>query len=97
MNINQCGGRLGEAQDAAWNATHPSVPPPQFQLTYEQCLVECGGGPGNISWAVFSQSIITWYLPWVVLAFQIPFGAEGEPANRAMYLCLGVLNVDISL
>jgi len=48
-------------------------------MTYEQCLAECGGGLGDVNWSVFSQSVTTWYIPWIALIFQIPFGAEGEP------------------
>jgi len=44
VNINQCGDRAREARAAAWNATHPFVPPPPLQISYEQCLVECGVG-----------------------------------------------------
>ena len=79
VKINECGTRLKEAQDTAWNATHSSIPPPPLQLSYEQCLVECGEGLGDISWSVFAQSVTTWFIPWIALSFQIPFGAEGEP------------------
>ena len=93
VKINECGNRLREAQAATWNATHPSVPPPPFQLSYEQCLVECGEGLGDISWSVFSQSATTWFIPWFVLSFQIPFGAECEPFIRAVSLTFEILNV----
>lgn len=77
--LGECVDRLKEAQAAAWNAIHPSVPPPPFQPpTYEECLVECGKGLGDIEWGVFTQSITAWFLPWIVLMFQIPFGAECE-------------------
>lgn len=92
VKINECGDRLREAQAAAWNVTHPSIPPPPFELTYQQCLAECGGGLGNISWSVFSQSVITWFLPWVVLSFQIPFGAECEPFTPMRRLRLEILS-----
>ena len=78
VDMSVCGDRLREAHAAAWNASHPSIPPPPLEVTYQQCLVECGGGLGNVSWSVFSQSVITWFIPWVVLAFQIPFSAECE-------------------
>ena len=78
VKMNECGDRLNEAQAAAWNATHRSTPPPPLLLTYERCLVECGSGLGDISWGVFSQSVTTWFIPWVMLGFQIPFGAECE-------------------
>jgi len=93
VKINECGDRLKEAQAAAWNATHPSVPLPPLQLTNEQCLVECGGGLGDISWGVFSQSVTTWFIPWFVLSFQIPFGAEGEPFICTISLPSKILNM----
>ena len=86
VKLDQCGDRLRNAQDAAWNATHPSDPPPPLNLTYEQCLAECGKGLGSITWDVFPQSITAWFLPWIVLAFQIPFGAECEPFNSTRQL-----------
>ncbi|KAF9649011.1 hypothetical protein BDM02DRAFT_3114536 [Thelephora ganbajun] len=104
VKMDECGARLKEAQAVAWNATHSSVPPP-LQITYEQCLVECGGGLGDISWSAFSQSVITWFIPWVALSFQIPFSAEnplddilaffltvGSPALAAYSLQITQLN-----
>ena len=85
VNLDECANRLKDAQAATWNATHPSIPPPPLNLTYEQCLAECGKGLGNISWDVFAQSITAWFLPWVVLLFQIPFGAECEPFTATSY------------
>jgi len=84
VELDKCGKRLRDEHDAAWNATHPSVPPPQFNLTYEQCLAQCGKGLGRITWDVFTQSITAWFLPWIVLAFQIPFGAECEPLTLTL-------------
>ena len=83
VKLADCGARLMDAQAAEWNATHPSSePPPPLQLTYEQCLDECGRGLGDISWDVFTQSVTAWFLPWIVLLFQIPFGAECEFLHR---------------
>ena len=31
---------------------------------------------GDVIWETFSQSFGAWYLPWIALMFQIPFGAE---------------------
>ena len=85
VKLDECGNRLRDARDATWNATNPSVPPPPLDLTYERCLIECGEGLGDISWAVFTQSISAWFLPWVVLMFQIPFGAECEFSASTLY------------
>ena len=85
VKLDECGARLRDEQVAAWNATHPSVPPPSLNVTYEQCLDKCGEGLGDISWAVFTQSISAWFLPWIVLMFQIPFGAECEPSASISY------------
>ena len=49
-----------------------------LQLSYEQCLALCGGGMGDIDWETFSQSFGAWFLPWIALMFQIPFGSECE-------------------
>jgi hypothetical protein len=76
VNLAKCGARLKEAQDAAWNATNPTSPPPELHLSYEQCVAECGGGIGDVNLEAFSQSFGAWFLPWIALMFQIPFGAE---------------------
>ena len=79
IKLWKCGANLQQQASAAWNATHDSSePPPPFSLTYEQCLVECGPGLGDIDWGDFSQTFSTWLLPWIALMFQIPFGGEGE-------------------
>ena len=79
VRLAQCGARLAEQQAAEWNATHgPTEPPPPFSLSYDQCLVECGAGLGDVNWGYFSQTFGSWLLPWIALMFQIPFGAEGE-------------------
>jgi len=80
VKLTECGNRLRAAQAAALNGTHPLDPLPPLNVTYEQCLAECGEGLGDISWAVFTQSISAWFLPWIILVFQIPFGAECEPS-----------------
>lgn len=76
VNLKQCGERVKVAQQRSWNATHGTSPPPPFQLSYEECLAECGGGLGDINWIGSSQTFGTWFLPWIALAFQIPFGGE---------------------
>ena len=75
-DLQACGARLQERQDAAWNATNHTESPPQFSLPYEQCLVECGSGMEDVNWESFSQNFGAWLLPWIALMFQIPFGAE---------------------
>jgi len=77
-NLVKCGARLQAAQQGAWNATNSTSPAPILQLTYEQCVAECGGGIGDIEWEAFSQTFGAWFLPWIALTFQIPFGSECE-------------------
>ena len=77
-NLGKCGARLQAAQQGAWNATNSTSPAPVLRLTYEECVAECGGGIGDIEWEVFSQTFGAWFLPWIALTFQIPFGAECE-------------------
>jgi hypothetical protein len=76
VNLQKCGARLQAAQGGALNTTSNTSPAPVLRLSYEECIVECGGGVGDVSWQAFSQSFGTWFLPWIALAFQIPFGAE---------------------
>ena len=76
MNLANCGEGLKNAHDTAWNATNSTSPPPKFHLSYEQCVAECGGGIGDINLEASSQSFGAWFLPWIALMFQIPFGAE---------------------
>ena len=79
IQLWKCAANLQNQYSTEWNATHgPTEPPPPFTLTYDQCLVKCGTGLGDIDWGVFSQTFSSWLLPWIALMFQIPFGAEGE-------------------
>ena len=75
VNLKQCDERLQAAMDST-NTTNGTTPAQVLSLSYEECVTECGGGLGDVSWAAFSQSFGTWFLPWIALAFQIPFGAE---------------------
>jgi hypothetical protein len=76
VNLKVCGARLQEEQNAAWNATHHTEPPPLLLFSYEQCSAECGPGMGDIDWENFSGNVGAWLLPWIALMFQIPFSAE---------------------
>jgi len=76
VNLNECGTRLRAAQEGAWNATNSTSPAPALHLSYEQCVTECGGGIGDVNWEAFSRTFGAWFLPWIALMFQIPFGAE---------------------
>jgi hypothetical protein len=76
VNLGRCGKRLQAAQRGAWDATNATSPAPALHLSYEECITECGGGIGDVNLEAFSQSFGAWFLPWISLAFQIPFGAE---------------------
>jgi len=76
VNLRQCGARLKDLQEGTWNTTNSTSAPPPLHLSYEECILECGGGTGDINWDKFSQSFGAWFLPWIALMFQIPFGAE---------------------
>jgi hypothetical protein len=78
INLAQCGMKLAERNATYWNVTLVPTAPPSFNLSYTQCLAECGDGMGDIDWARFSQTFSSWLLPWIALMFQIPFGGEGE-------------------
>lgn len=74
VNLNTCGASLLAQQ----NATNPTESPSTLHISYEQCLSECGSGMGGIDWQDFSQNFGAWFLPWISLMFQIPFGAESK-------------------
>ena len=76
VNLRECGTRLQDQLEAA--AGNTSGNPPVLLLSYEECLVECGSGIGDINWQAFSPNFGAWLLPWISLMFQIPFGAERE-------------------
>ena len=78
VNLKACGARLQKQQNAAWNTTYDMESPPPLRLSYEQCLVECGPGVGDVNWQGLSPNFGAWLLPWIALMFQIPFGAERE-------------------
>ena len=74
VNLKQCGAGL-QATRGTQDGPNTS-PAPVLHLSYEECVAECGGGLGDVIWQGFSQSFGAWFLPWIALAFQIPFGAE---------------------
>ena len=76
MSLLECGERLKAAREVSWNATNGTTPAPVLRLSREECVAECGAGIGDVSWEAFSQSFGAWFLPWIALMFQIPFGAE---------------------
>ena len=76
VNLKECGARLRGQQDVARNTTNTTGLPSALVISYQQCLIECGTGMGDIDWQAFSQNFGSWYLPWLALLFQIPFGAE---------------------
>ena len=76
VDLEGCGFRLQQQQDAVWNATNQTEPPPQLRLTYEQCSAECGAGLGDVNWRALSGTFGSWLLPWIALMFQMPFGGQ---------------------
>ena len=78
VNLKECGARLQRQQNATWNTVYEPEYPPPLRLSYEQCLVECGAGIGDVNWQGLSPNFGAWLLPWIGLMFQIPFGAERE-------------------
>ncbi|KAF9781186.1 hypothetical protein BJ322DRAFT_257646 [Thelephora terrestris] len=105
VNLNACGASLLAQQNTLQNTTNTTVSPFALQISYEQCLVECGSGMGGIDWQNFSQNFGSGLLPWIALMFQIPFGAErplddvvsflitmGSPAVAAYSLQITHLN-----
>ena len=61
---------------------------PPLIISYELCLTECGAGMGDIDWRDFSQNFGAWFLPWISLMFQIPFGAERKLLVPTFISCL---------
>lgn len=76
VDLIECGKRLQAAREGSWNATNGTSPAPVLRLSRQECFAECGAGIGDVSWEAFSQSFGAWFLPWIALMFQIPFGAE---------------------
>ncbi|KAJ3853391.1 hypothetical protein EV368DRAFT_73497 [Lentinula lateritia] len=50
-------------------------------ITYDLCVVACGGGPVAFDWFDFSNQLNTWLLPWLALLSQLPFGANDYLQN----------------
>ena len=77
VDLNACYAKLGAPlPPLSPNMTEPSPPSPPLNISYKQCLANCGTGVGNIDWQHFPQNFGVWFLPWISLMFQIPFGAE---------------------
>lgn len=105
VDLKKCGQRIQSAQEASWNATNHTTTAPPLNLSRTECIEKCGGGLGDVSWGAFSQDFGAWFLPWIALAFQIPFGGErplqdvfnffmtvGSPALAAYSLQITHLN-----
>ena len=84
-DLTACGARMQEQQNAARNTTNTTELPPELRISYEECLVECGAGMGDVNWQGFSQNFGAWLLPWITLMFQIPFGAERKSYTFGLY------------
>ncbi|KAF9781138.1 hypothetical protein BJ322DRAFT_254518 [Thelephora terrestris] len=96
--FNKCQQNINIAQ----NVTIAADSSPTLHGSYEQCLLGCGSGMGQVN---FSQNYDTWLLPWISLMFHIPFSAErplddvvsflitmGSPALAAYSLQITHLN-----
>ncbi|KAF9648209.1 hypothetical protein BDM02DRAFT_3261162 [Thelephora ganbajun] len=98
VNLQACGTRLQEQQNEVQSTTHTTESPPLLDVSYEQCLVECGTGMGDVDLFNFSA----WLL--FTLVSQIPFAehpwddlvsffiAMGSPALAAYSLQITHLN-----
>ena len=75
MDLKKCGEKVEAAQQSVRNGTN-STTTTGLHLSRKDCIIECGGGLGDINWGDFSQNFGAWFLPWISLAFQIPFGGE---------------------
>ena len=59
-------------------------------LSYPACSKYCGTGLGPFSWSTFSQQYAAWFLPYLALLSQLPFGAECRTDNlMSVILTLG--------
>jgi len=85
VDLTACGARVQEQQNAARTTTNITELPLELRISYEECLVECGAGMGNVNWQGFSQNFGAWLLPWITLMFQIPFGAERKSHAFVLY------------
>jgi hypothetical protein len=92
VNLKACCGKLqGPPPPPPLNITElpPGPGPPPLNVSYGQCLVVCGTGMGDVDWQDFSQNFGAWFLPWISLTFQIPFGAERKPQfHKFIYFAL---------
>ena len=91
VNLGACCTKLrgiqGPPPQPPPNTTGPPPLPP-LNVSYIQCLEECGTGIGDVDWQDFSQNFGAWFLPWISLMFQIPFGAERKPQPHTSTLRL---------
>ncbi|KAK2465062.1 hypothetical protein APHAL10511_002870 [Amanita phalloides] len=60
-------------------------------ITYSRCVEICGGhGPEAFSWRTFSLQFTSWFLPWLALMSQLPYGAKDTLSNfLALVLTVG--------
>ncbi|KAF9781144.1 hypothetical protein BJ322DRAFT_1023248 [Thelephora terrestris] len=83
VNLGACCGKLQGPPPPNITDLPPGPGPPPLNVSYEQCLMVCGAGMGDVNWQDFSQNFGAWFLPWISLMFQIPFGAE-QPLDDAL-------------
>ncbi|KAK0236302.1 hypothetical protein EDD85DRAFT_636622 [Armillaria nabsnona] len=89
VNFNQCladihSGEYGVADDILDNKGHPvSNYENATAVTLELCYHVCGEGSEPFSFPDFAQESSAWFVPWLALLSQLPFGANDlfENAN----------------
>ncbi|KAF8621761.1 hypothetical protein AX15_007500 [Amanita polypyramis BW_CC] len=75
--VNSSGIQVANASDASG-------------LTYNVCKGLCGSGPETFNWRVFSLQFTSWFLPWLPLMSQLPYGSKDALSNfSALLLMVG--------
>ena len=75
-DLKKCAERIGTLRDPQPQDYTTGNRVLTLNISYETCLEQCGTGMGDIDWVHLSENFGAWFLPWISLMFQIPFGAE---------------------
>ncbi|KAM6492326.1 hypothetical protein JOM56_012050 [Amanita muscaria] len=77
----------GVVDGSGWPVTNISD---AVGYTYQACLSQCGRGNEPFNWPEFNQQFTAWFLPWLALISQLPYGAHDALSNfEAMLLTVG--------